>query len=89
MNFITIASGTVLVKDIVSGGISTLTNLTAMGDRLFFTAGATGLGRELWVVCGARSRRCPTQIALWLKVGCCPKITREVLQWSTFYCSRR
>lgn len=44
--------GTVLVTDIVSGGNSDPTNLTAVGDRLFFIARAPGLGRELWMVCG-------------------------------------
>jgi len=47
------AVGTTLLRDIVSGGSSSPTNLNAVGDRLFFIAGATGLGRELWVVCGA------------------------------------
>lgn len=46
------AAGTVLVKDIVSGGNSGPTNLTKVDRKLFFIAGATGLGRELWVVCG-------------------------------------
>lgn len=46
------AAGTVLVKDIVSGGSSGPTNLTKVDRKLFFIAGATGLGRELWVVCG-------------------------------------
>lgn len=47
------AAGTVLVKDIVLGGSSGPTNLTKVDRKLFFIAGATGLGRELWVVCGA------------------------------------
>lgn len=47
------AAGTVLVEDIVLGGSSGPTNLTKVDRKLFFIAGATGLGRELWVVCGA------------------------------------
>src|SRR5262249_15183498 len=43
-------AGTALVKDINPGSAgSSPSGLTAVGDRLFFSAQAPGTGRELWV----------------------------------------